>query len=37
MTSAGLLLRSIRPSPSKSTAYLTTLDGMNCGMPMAPA
>ena len=29
--------RSTWPSPSKSTAYLLKLDGMNCAMPSAPA
>ena len=37
ITSAGLLNRSTRPSPSKSTAYFAQLEGMNWGMPMAPA
>jgi len=37
MASVALRDRSMRPSPSKSTAQRTQLLGMNCGMPMAPA
>ena len=37
IASTGLLIRSRRPSPSKSTACRRHEPGMNCGQPKAPA
>ena len=35
--SGRLFQMSMRPLPSRSTAHLVKVDGMNCMLPMAPA